>query len=428
MKEAKENPKPSHYVRILEEKCNGCVLCMKACPTKSIRIRAGQKAQITGNCIDCGECLRACPRGAIAAVTTGIDPAKLGKRSILCLSPVLYAQFGLEVSPERILAALRKEFLLVYDQSHNHEAYSAATELYIQLYKQKKKDVWPLISPVCPAVNRLIAYRFPSLIDHILPIIPPREFAARELRRHYMVFDMKEYSVYHVTPCAAKMISVKQPMFLKHSFIDGVLGINEVYHIVEKHLPEVKDEDQRPRPSGSGIAWCLSGGEIEGLGPGNYLAVSGMPEVIRYLEKIEMGLLRDIEYMELRACVGGCVGGPMTVADRYQARKVIEKLTRKYGIDRKKTVAEVRRDFEAGKFTSGKPQTPGERPVEAHFHCGGDRTAVEGREDPPETPVAGVRGVRFPGLPRLCRGCGGGFGPTGGLRVHSTSAERGAGK
>ena len=358
MKEAKEKDRPLHYVRIVEEKCNGCVLCMKACPTKAIRVRGDQKARMEGFCIDCGECIRYCPRGAIAAVTTGVDPAKLGKRSILSLSPVLYAQFGLETSPERVLAALRKVFRLVYDQSRNHEIYSAATELYLQQCRQEKRDVWPLISPVCPAVNRLIANRFPSLLRQILPIITPRELAARELRRRYRVFDIKGYGIYHVTPCAAKMISVKEPMFLEHSFIDGVLGINEVYKIVDSRLAAVEEEEQFPAPSGSGIAWTLSGGELEGLGPGNYLAVSGMQEVIRYLEKIEMGLLREIEYIELRACTGGCVGGPMTVADRYQARKIIENLIRKYGIERKVKTEDVRAEFEKGWFFSGMAKVP----------------------------------------------------------------------
>lgn len=359
MKEEEENHRPSHYVQITEKKCNGCVLCTKACPTRAIRVRSLGKARIEGNCIDCGECIRVCPRGAITAVTTGSDPAMLSRNAILSFSPVLYAQFGLEVSPGKILLALRKFFRLVYDQSITHELYNVATEIYIRQCKEEKKEVWPLISPVCPAVNRLIAYRFPSLAHHILPIITPRELAARELRKRYRVFDIKDFEIYHVTPCSAKMISVKEPMFLERSFIDGVLGINEIYRIVEKYLSEPDEENRITQDlSGSGIAWALSGGEILGLGTGNYVAISGMQEIIRCLEKIEMGLLQDIEYVELRACYGGCVGGPMTVADRYQARRVIERLTRKYGAERKVDVAEVQRSFQEGWFSSETVRIP----------------------------------------------------------------------
>ncbi len=56
--------------------------------------------------------------------------------------------------------------------------------------------------------------------------------------------------------------------------------------------------------------------------------------------------------------VGGCVGGPMTVADRYQARKVIESLTRRYGLERKVSAADIRQEFEKGRFFSGTAKVP----------------------------------------------------------------------
>jgi hypothetical protein len=154
------------------------------------------------------------------------------------------------------------------------------------------------------------------------------------------------------------MISVMEPMFLEHSFIDGVLGIHQVYALLEKQIAEVSEEEHVQSPSGAGIAWSLCGGEIEGLGPGNYLAVSGVPEIIRYLEKIEMGLLRDIEYLELRACHGGCVGGPMTVADQYQARRVIERLCRRYGTERKARIEDIRERFDEGLFSCDPAKVP----------------------------------------------------------------------
>jgi len=358
--EAEENKRPFHYVQIVEEKCNGCVLCMKACPTRAIRVRK-EKARIEGTCIDCGECMRVCPRDAMRAVTTGMEFAKLSRFTILSVSPVLYAQFGSEVTPNRILLALRKVFKFVYDQAFTHEFYNAAAELYIQKCRAEKQAVWPLISPVCPVVNRLIAYRFPSLLDHILPIITPRELAARELRKRLYcekVFKLGDFGLYHVTPCSAKMIEVKEPMFLKNSYIDGILGISEVYHVVSKYLPDVEEDIILHQSSGVGIAWGLSGGEIDGFGQGNFLAVSGMQETIRYLEKIEMGLLGDIEFIEFRSCSEGCIGGPMTVADKYQAKTTVERLTRKYGIEKRVNTATVKRAFDEGWFFIEKKSAP----------------------------------------------------------------------
>ncbi len=362
MQAREEENRPAHYVQIVEEKCNGCVLCMKVCPTKAIRVRDSQKARIEGVCIDCGECIRACPRGAVEVDTSGRHRESLSRYPIIGPSPVLYAQFGEDVTPNEVLLALRKAFRFVYDQSYTHELFNAATELYIQeCREEEREDVWPIISPVCPVVNRLIAYRFPSLLRQILPIMPPRELAARELKRRLYcerVFKTEDFGLYHVSPCSAKMMSIKEPMLLESSYIDGVMGINEIFDAVKRHVGQVEEEVILHHSSGIGVGWGMSGGEIAGLGQGNYLAVSGMQETIRYLEKIEMGLLRDIEYIEFRSCSESCIGGPLTVADKYQAKRTLEGLVRKFGIEKRVGLNRVRKVYGEGWFSSNKVRTP----------------------------------------------------------------------
>ncbi len=51
-------------IRVLEEKCNGCGLCVKSCLFDAIEIIA-QKAEIKDNCNFCGACVDACPKEAI---------------------------------------------------------------------------------------------------------------------------------------------------------------------------------------------------------------------------------------------------------------------------------------------------------------------------------------------------------------------------
>ena len=112
---------PFHYVQIDDSLCNGCVLCMKACPTKAIRVKYGKVAQIEGTCIDCGECIRVCPKGAIKAITTGADVSSLSPYAIVSVSPVLYAQFPADIMPNEVLLSLRKIFNLIYDQGYANE-------------------------------------------------------------------------------------------------------------------------------------------------------------------------------------------------------------------------------------------------------------------------------------------------------------------
>jgi NAD-dependent dihydropyrimidine dehydrogenase PreA subunit len=57
---------PRKIIKIDEEKCNGCGLCIPGCPEGALRIVEG-KARLTGDmyCDGLGACLGACPEGAI---------------------------------------------------------------------------------------------------------------------------------------------------------------------------------------------------------------------------------------------------------------------------------------------------------------------------------------------------------------------------
>ena len=348
-----EMSRSSSYIQMEKGLCTGCVLCMKACPTKSIRVRDGKATRLGDRCIDCGECIRVCPKGAIKAVTTWSGQAELSPYSVVGASPVLYAQFGNEVMPNDVLIALRRIFNYVYDQAYAHELYNAVTELYIKGNRGKEESVWPLISPACPVVNRLIALRFPSLLKHLLPFIPPREIAAREMRRRFKgkkIFGDQEAAVYHISPCSAKMISIQAPMFTEKSYLSGALGINEIYDLVVKHLGDEDEDLILHVSSGVGVGWGMSGGEIAGLDDVACLAVSGMQETIRYLEKIEMGLFRNIEYFEFRSCREGCIGGPLTVADKYQAKGILQKFGRMFGHGKRVRRSQVQRAYQEGWF------------------------------------------------------------------------------
>ena len=50
-----------------DEKCIGCITCMRRCPTEAIRIVNGKAKIQYEKCINCGACVTNCPFGAIAA-------------------------------------------------------------------------------------------------------------------------------------------------------------------------------------------------------------------------------------------------------------------------------------------------------------------------------------------------------------------------
>ena len=363
MDKTAQDMEPVRYVQIDESLCNGCVLCMKACPTKAIRIKEGRLAQIQGYCIDCGECARVCPRGAVAAVRSDdFDLSETGEY-IVSPSTTLYTQFGEDVLPNDILLGLKRlGFLYVHDQAYTSEISSFATELYIRENRGKKDAPFPLISPLCPVVIKLIAYRFPSLLKHILPLATPRELVTREAKkRGAEKYGRKpeEIKLLHITPCQAIADSVMEGTFREDPCQDKAIGINTIYEPLHRSIQELDDDRVLHHSGGIGLGWGMSGGEVAALDR-NCLAVSGLHETIQYLEKIEMGLLQDVDYVEFRVCGVGCLGGPFAVTDKYRAKNILQKLILIFGTERRIKYKYVIDLYNKGWFFSDKKPRPQE--------------------------------------------------------------------
>ena len=76
----------------------------------------------------------------------------------------------------------------------------------------------------------------------------------------------------------------------------------------------------RSRAGIAGVKWASSGGEAEGLFDDRYLAADDMDNAIQVLDAIENKKFPHLEFVELNACPGGCVGGAATVENPYIAK------------------------------------------------------------------------------------------------------------
>ncbi|MBQ3816581.1 MAG: hypothetical protein II836_11050, partial [Clostridia bacterium] len=59
-----------------------------------------------------------------------------------------------------------------------------------------------------------------------------------------------------------------------------------------------------------------------------YLAADGIENCIRVLDQIDNEDITSLDFVELNACDGGCVGGAMTVANPYIAQARLQALKR----------------------------------------------------------------------------------------------------
>ena len=60
--------KHRHDFKISTEKCSGCGLCQKQCPTRSIQIENGKAKLSDSNCTICYRCVNSCPKQAITII------------------------------------------------------------------------------------------------------------------------------------------------------------------------------------------------------------------------------------------------------------------------------------------------------------------------------------------------------------------------
>lgn len=338
-----------HSVMLDRDLCKGCTVCIKRCPTEAIRVQAGKARIRETRCIDCGECIRTCPNHAKLAVADSLDRLHDFQYTVALPAPSLYGQFKADVSLGQILGSLIKlGFDEVYEVAKGAEYVSLAVREHL-----KRSTVRPLISSSCPAVVRLIQVRFPDLLEHLVRIEPPMEVAAKLAKQDVARrtgLSPHQIGTFFISPCPAKVTAVKQPVGTQRSSVDGVLSLAGVYGDLLKRLPPQRQTGQT-LASGMGVGWARAGGENQAIGPESYLSVDGIHHVTDVLEEVERGKLREIAFMECLACVGGCVGGALTVENPFVARVKIRQLSEKLGMEPSISVDEVKELAREGFFT-----------------------------------------------------------------------------
>ena len=193
-----------------------------------------------------------------------------------------------------------------------------------------------MINSACPAVVKLIQIRFPNLTDHILPLISPVDYVAREARKSAVKktgLSPDKIGVFFISPCAAKMTNTVSPIGIKKSEIDGVISIADVFGETASFITKLEAEGTITKATATGLSWAISGGETKSLDIEKSISVSGIQNVIKVLEEIDDEKIEDIDFIECLACTGGCVGGALTVENPFVASARIGQMAKNCNIE-----------------------------------------------------------------------------------------------
>jgi iron only hydrogenase large subunit-like protein len=308
--------------------------CVRACPTQALRFRHNKILLYDDLCVDCGECINVCKENVFIPVIDEISDFDKFKFKIAIPSRVLYTQFASYISPAIVHQTLKKiGFDVVIDVAQEMNEIGFAISEYIK----SNPECMPIISSLCPSVIRLIQVSYPNLMRSISPFDVPREIAAKNAKRKYSAelgIDINKIGVIYITPCPARVVSIKQPAEKEKSWIDNAIAIKDIYKMLLLEILKIQD-NIKAEMSEEYFYYCKGWGVLSFLQQRidykRYISVSGIENVKMILNDIEDSKLQNIDYIEASACAQGCIGGAFCVENPYIALHNSKMLEKKYG-------------------------------------------------------------------------------------------------
>lgn len=296
----------AHCLTLKKSNCKNCYKCIRNCPVKAIRFSGDQAHIIADECILCGRCFVVCPQNA-KEIVSEVEKVKVmiqsGEPVIASMAPSFIANYdgvGIDVMRE----GLQK--LGFADVEETAIGATMVKTDYERLVHEKQKPV--IISSACASVNLLIQKHYPEMIKYLADTISPMQAHCRDIKRRN-----PEAKTVFIGPCVAKKDEAQR----YPGIVDAALTFEELTEWLEKENVRLeKKVDSNPEslarifPTVAGILRTMKDRDPEY----EYVAVDGIDNCIAALEDVAAGHVSNC-FMEMSACKGSCVNGP--VMEKY---------------------------------------------------------------------------------------------------------------
>ena len=292
----------SNCLTLKKTNCKSCFRCVRKCPVKAIRF-TGNQAQIIGNeCILCGNCVVQCPQNA-KEIADGTEKVRVliqsGDPVVVSLAPSFVANYE-GVGIESMRRALKQ--LGFFDVEETAIGATMVKNEYERMLLEEERDV--LISSCCHSINLLIQKKFPKCLESLADIMSPMQAHCQDIKRR-----IPGVKTVFIGPCVAK----KDEAEYYEGIVDAVLTFEELTRMLAEDKIELQremdsDANSRARffPTTGGILKTMAK-NIPGY---TYLAIDGVENCMAALRDIQDGKIHKC-FIEMSACVGSCVGGPV---------------------------------------------------------------------------------------------------------------------
>ncbi len=301
-----------NQLTLKKSNCKNCYKCIRHCPVKSIRF-SGNQAHIIGNeCILCGQCFVVCPQNA-KEIAPETERARVliqsGDPVYVSLAPSFIANYD-GIGIEAMRAALKK--LGFADVEETAIGATMVKTEYERMLREDDRDI--LISSCCHSVNLLIQKYFPHLLPYLADTVSPMQAHCADIKKRY-----PGAKTVFVGPCVAK----KDEAEYYAGIVDAVLTFEELSDWLAEEKIALEPAECRDGEEGRARFFPTTGGILktftEQQSDYSYLAVDGVENCISVLRDIEGGKVHKV-FIEMSACVGSCIGGP--VMEKYRRSPV----------------------------------------------------------------------------------------------------------
>ena len=303
----------ANCLTLKKSNCKNCYKCIRHCPVKSIRF-SGNQAHIIGNeCILCGHCFVVCPQNA-KEIVDGTEKARVllqsGDPVVVSLAPSFIANYE-GVGIESMRRALKK--LGFFDVEETAIGATIVKNEYERMLKEEDRDI--IITSCCHSVNLLIQKYFPASLEYLADVMSPMQAHCADIKKR-----MPGAKTVFIGPCVAKKDEAEH----YEGLVDAVLTFEELTNwlkaegiALEKEMDDTPESRARFFPTTGGILKTMAQNA-----PGyTYLALDGVENCIAALKDIESGRIHKC-FIEMSACVGSCIGGP--VMEKYHSTAPIK--------------------------------------------------------------------------------------------------------
>ena len=173
------------------------------------------------------------------------------------------------------------------------------------MLEEEDRDV--IISSCCHSINLLIQKHYPSALEYLADIMSPMQAHCQDIKKR-----IPNAKTVFVGPCVAK----KDEAQYYDGIVDAVLTFEELSEWLKEdniEIENIQDNNDYSRarffPTTGGILKTMS--DVKGY---TYVAIDGVENCIEVLKDIQKGKIHKC-FIEMSACVGSCVGGP--VIEKY---------------------------------------------------------------------------------------------------------------